>query len=1107
MRGILVPEVVIRRDATGQVTVIRDLSTEQIDAVRSSVISVAGKVGEVVLTTEDILGLGAMVDQAVDPLVTFDEMASAIAPLATAASLTAAVAPLASKTYVDNSISPLATTASLTAAIAPLAAKTYVDNATGLLQPLSEKNAANGYAGLNASGLIAPSRLGTGSTGLYAQILHGDGTWALITSSNLGDDAVDTRVLADLAITHGKVAAANKDGAVGTPSMRTLGTGAQQALPGNHPVARTDQSVTFSSVVTAATLVGTSIVQTRALNVVGPAGEVRDFAFHTGTIGSSSPRWIIRADGTAEAGTNLGSDFQIIARKDDGTPNSTPILIRRDSGLVVLDKGLLSTASSAGASAVVARAVTGQTALPLSVQDGAGTVMAGFTSGGAAALSGIRDIGFVGPMIDLNSAGVFHTARTATQTPGVFRGAASQTSDILQIRNSADTTFVRFNSSGALVSGRSANVFGSETSPGGVLGLVAPAAGDVPLIVRGAASQTNNLAVFQDSSGTAKVQVWNDGSLYTASRLVVGGSDYGAQISSTAQSNRVGIQHRAFAGQTADLLTLQGSTGTALFRVDNVGLAQQYRPGQALLLGSGLKDTLAASPLSTKQWHDHFRFSNPDVELYDGTTWTAPSATEKNNALGPLSGRSDIAYGLNSTTRQGVRYTWNPTNSAGQIQYSALFGLFLAFQYSNNSFNAGVKVEYSADGVTWTEDTANSGWTNIGQANATSYFLRTAQEPGANGHVRVTVLVTPSATPNQTTVNLISLQYLSARHGDQGGGEQHEMPFWWDQHRRVRVQPVRGGIGAAFTVQGAASDLDVLTEWKNAAGSVVASVTKNGDLNANVVDAQFLAVGLGAAYEAGVAVLVRPLAANGVGKIIRGLASQTGDLLQLQNSASAVQAKFDSGGNLFTQRGFFGVTTYPGAYSMFALAGAADQVGVAVKGQASQTADLLQFQNSAGAVASRFTSDGFLRVGGDPGGMIGIVAGSPANRPFVVRGAAAQSANLGEFQDSAAQVIVSVDGVGQVKARGYSRAITSKTADYTATNLDSVVLANGTLTVTLPSAATAGAGREYDVKNIGTGTVTVASSSGTIDGVATKMMSTQYEAMTFISDGTNWWIL
>lgn len=43
-------------------------------------------------------------------------------------------------------------------------------------------------------------------------------------------------VVAPLAITDAKVAAANKDGAAATPSMRTLGTGASQALGGTTPL-------------------------------------------------------------------------------------------------------------------------------------------------------------------------------------------------------------------------------------------------------------------------------------------------------------------------------------------------------------------------------------------------------------------------------------------------------------------------------------------------------------------------------------------------------------------------------------------------------------------------------------------------------------------------------------------------------------------------------------------------------------------------------------------------------------------------------------------------------------------------------------------------------
>lgn len=51
----------------------------------------------------------------------------------------------------------------------------------------------------------------------------------------IGGGKVTSTHIADGTIVHGDVAAANKDGVAATPSMRTLGTGAQQAAAGNDP--------------------------------------------------------------------------------------------------------------------------------------------------------------------------------------------------------------------------------------------------------------------------------------------------------------------------------------------------------------------------------------------------------------------------------------------------------------------------------------------------------------------------------------------------------------------------------------------------------------------------------------------------------------------------------------------------------------------------------------------------------------------------------------------------------------------------------------------------------------------------------------------------------
>jgi hypothetical protein len=73
-------------------------------------------------------------------------------------------------------------------------------------------------------------------------------------------------------------------------------------------------------------------------------------------------------------------------------------------------------------------------------------------------------------------------------------------------------------------------------------------------------------------------------------------------------------------------------------------------------------------------------------------------------------------------------------------------------------------------------------------------------------------------------------------------------------------------------------------------------------------------------------------------------------------------------------------------------------------------------------------------------------------------------------------------------------------------NTDYVYLCNGTFTITLPTAV--GNTNRYTIKNIGTGTITVATtSSQTIDGVTTQVIGTQYLSLDFISNNSNWSII
>lgn len=66
---------------------------------------------------------------------------------------------------------------------------------------------------------------------------------------------------------------------------------------------------------------------------------------------------------------------------------------------------------------------------------------------------------------------------------------------------------------------------------------------------------------------------------------------------------------------------------------------------------------------------------------------------------------------------------------------------------------------------------------------------------------------------------------------------------------------------------------------------------------------------------------------------------------------------------------------------------------------------------------------------------------------------------------------------------------------------------SGTFTATLPTAVGV-TGKQYVIKNSGTGVITVATtSSQTIDGITSRILTTQYDSLTIVSNGANWIII
>lgn len=142
-------------------------------------------------------------------------------------SATAPTSPVSGQQWVDTSVTPNRL-------------KVYENGAWTLasqngVELLANKGVANGYAALDGTVKVPIAQIPTGTTASTVAL----GNDARLSDNRTPiDNTVSTIKIVDLAVTDAKVAAANKDGAVGTFSMRTLGYSGLAAMPG---IARLDQ--------------------------------------------------------------------------------------------------------------------------------------------------------------------------------------------------------------------------------------------------------------------------------------------------------------------------------------------------------------------------------------------------------------------------------------------------------------------------------------------------------------------------------------------------------------------------------------------------------------------------------------------------------------------------------------------------------------------------------------------------------------------------------------------------------------------------------------------------------------------------------------------------
>ena len=235
-------------------------------------------------------------------------------------------------------------------------------------------------------------------------------------------------------------------------------------------------------------------------------------------------------------------------------------------------------------------------------------------------------------------------------------------------------------------------------------------------------------------------------------------------------------------------------------------------------------------------------------------------------------------------------------------------------------------------------------------------------------------------------------------------------------------------------VKGTASQTANLQEWQNSSGTLLSKINANGDPGFNYITS----VSGGGSFlqftnNAEVTVSTDNAARKPL--VVKGAASQTANLQEWQNSAGTVLASATSNGSITAV--YFGSSTASTAYIQPNLASGAigivtagnANVGLMIRGNSAQTANLQQWQNSAGTVLFSITSAGAFGnqvtanagidvVGGGNG--LRSIAGAATVVPIVSKGAASQTANLQEWQNSAGTVLARVDFGGFFTAPAFS---------------------------------------------------------------------------------------
>jgi len=734
---------------------------------------------------------------------------------------------------------------------------------------------------------------------------------------------------------------------------------------------------------------------------------------------SSTDAVVLKVQGSSSQTANLqewqdssGANLALIA--SGGFFHGTGFRIKQNANSTISSaQGSIEIQGSTVRGLVIVGA-TSQSAHLQEWQNSAGTVLAIVNSTGEirAPLFGSVSSGKALLYTSASATNEFRIDTNGSTNKGlVIRAAASQTANIQEWQSSAGTVLSYINNVGAANFVRAG--IGGATPGTTALFVTATSASGIGVIARAAASQTANIQEWQITDGTVRSFINPIGRMgVRLSELAVGTESLSV---GTVNTTDIGIVVRGVASQTANLQEWQNSVGTVLTSISSTGkltsAVDASINGVVIGMGAGSASTNTAvglnSLVSNTTGISNTAFGNQSLQL--NTSGTQNTAFGQGALYNNRTGWYNTAFGQGALQNSNYAYSNTAIGVAAMITNVSGGGntavgiqsLLSNLSGGNNvglGSNAGFSNSTGSGNIFLGNDSGyyetGSNKLYIANTNTTTPLIGgdfSAKTLTIAGNATIisqatgTVGLIVKAIASQTS-NVFEVQNSS------GSTQLSVNQFGVTRALAGGYITTNSASGVVLYVDGVASQTANLQEWRNSAATVLAKVDKDGNfsnvaafgsvnamsvsaIGGNITTTYGFYSNLSASTDAGVA--VQPWGANIRGALVKGFTSQTADLHQWQNSAGTVLVKIAAdgatsfpGGNVdihaggnFTVRASGATAWYQNASALIGT-GYAGGIGLIVRGSGSQTADLQQWQSSAGTVIAKVDTYGYITSNG-----------------------------------------------------------------------------------------------------------------------------------------------